>query len=319
MIMIRCESVSLSYDGLRQAVREVSFAVEAGSIFALVGPNGAGKTSTLRMLATLTDPTSGRLTVDGIDLARDREAVRRRIGYLPDSFALYDQMTPVDYLDFFARCHGVDAVTRRKRIDELLGELDLEGKRTSPIRSLSRGMRQRLGLAKTLVHAPKALLLDEPASALDPAARAKLREVLARLRRRGLAIVISSHILPDLAGLADAVGIMEGGRMIRCGAIDTIARDARDARAVYCVDVCAHIDRAEKVLAEFGPRLVKHERAPVTDGAAARFLVELDGGERAVADLIEALVLRGARLSHFAPRESALEAVYRASAAAAVA
>jgi ABC-2 type transport system ATP-binding protein len=319
MIMIRCESVSLSYDGLRHAVREVSFSVEAGSIFALVGPNGAGKTSTLRMLATLTDPSSGRLTVDGIDLARDREAVRRRIGYLPDSFALYDQMTPVDYLDFFARCHGVDAVTRRKRIDGLLAELDLEGKRTAPIRSLSRGMRQRLGLAKTLVHAPKALLLDEPASALDPAARAKLREVLARLRRRGLAIVISSHILPDLAGLADAVGIMEGGRMIRSGAIDAIARDARDARAVYCVDVCAHVDRAEKVLTEFGPRLVRHERAPIADGAAARFLVELDGGERAVADLVEALVLRGARLSHVAPRESALEAVYRASAAAAVA
>jgi ABC-2 type transport system ATP-binding protein len=317
--MIRCESVSLSYDGARHAVREVSFTVEAGSIFALVGPNGAGKTSTLRMLATLTDPTAGRLSIDGIDLARDKEAARRRIGYLPDSFALYDQMTPVDYLDFFARCHAVDAITRRRRIDELLADLDLDGKRGEPIRSLSRGMRQRLGLAKTLVHQPKALLLDEPASALDPAARLKLRDVLAKLKRRGLAIVISSHILPDLAGLADSVGVMESGRMIRSGSIDAIARDAREAKNVYCIDVCAHTDRAEKVLAEFGPRLVKHERAAIDEGAAARFLVELDGGDRAVADLVEALVLRGARISHVAPRESALEAVYRASAAAQVA
>src|SRR5205085_11039797 len=136
--------------------------VAAGSIFALVGPNGAGKTSTLRMLATLAEPTAGRILVDGLDAARDKEGVRRRVGYLPDNFALYDQMTPVEYLDFFGRLHQVDDVTRARRIDALLEELDLGQKRASAIRSLSRGMRQRLGLAKTLMHDPKVLLLDEP-------------------------------------------------------------------------------------------------------------------------------------------------------------
>ncbi len=316
--LIDCADVSLSYDGVRRAVDGVSFQVRAGSIFALVGPNGAGKTSTLRMLATLADPTAGALRVDGIDLARDKEGARRRIGYLPDNFALYDQMTPVEYLDFFARCHDVPAKERRARTDRLLAELDLDGKRGSPIRALSRGMRQRLGLAKTLVHDPKVLLLDEPASALDPAARLKLRDVLAGLARRGLAIVISSHILPDLAGLADTVGIMEGGRMIRAGAIAGIARDAQRARTVYRVEVCARVDAAERALAEFGPRVGEVTREAV-DGGIVRFDVALDGGDAAVADLVESLVLRGARVSHVAPRESALEAVYRASAAAAVA
>jgi ABC-2 type transport system ATP-binding protein len=316
--LLACDRVSLSYDGVRRAVDDVSFGVRAGSIFALVGPNGAGKTSTLRMLATLADPSAGTLRVDGIDLVRDKEGARRRIGYLPDNFALYDQMTPLEYLDFFARCHGVPSAERRARADRLLAELDLDGKRASPIRSLSRGMRQRLGIAKTLVHDPKVLLLDEPASALDPAARLKLRDVLSGLKRRGLAIVVSSHILPDLAAIADTVGIMEGGRMIRCGAIAEIARAAQGAHVVYRVEVCGRVDAAERALGSFGPRLREVARE-FCDGGVVRFDLELDGGDAAVADLVEALVLRGARVSHVAPRESALEAVYRASAAVAVA
>jgi ABC-2 type transport system ATP-binding protein len=312
--LVSCDRVSLSYDGLRQAVAALSFEVHAGSIFALVGPNGAGKTSTLRMLATLTDPTSGRVLVDGIDAGADREGVRRRVGYLPDNFALYDAMTPVDYLDFFARLYGVEPAVRKRRADELLEEFDLVEKRQSPIRTLSRGMRQRLGVAKTLVHDPKVLLLDEPASALDPGARLKLREALARLRRRNLAILISSHILPDLAGLADSVGIMEGGRMIQCGPIDEVARAVEGARAVYRIEVRAHADRARRALADFGRRLVAHE-----EPRPGTFEITVDGGDDVVAELVEQLVLRGARVSHVAPRESALEAVYRASAAAKVA
>jgi ABC-2 type transport system ATP-binding protein len=311
--LLSCEHVSLSYDGLRHAVSDLTFTVEANSIFALVGPNGAGKTSTLRMLATLCDPTLGRISVDGLCAARDREAVRRRVGYLPDNFALYDQMTPVDYLDFFARCYAIPPAQRHKRIDELLDEFDLGQKRAAQIRTLSRGMRQRLGIAKTLVHGPKLLLLDEPASALDPGARLKLREALERLKRRGMAVIISSHILPDLAGLADAVGIMEGGRLIHCGPIDRVARAAGGAAQVYCIDV-ASADRARRALADFGPRVLSYE-----EPSAGRFDVELEGGPDAVAELVEALVLRGARVSHVAPRESALEAVYRKSAAAAVA
>ena len=317
--LLQVEHLSLSYDGLRHAVEDISFTVGAGSIFALAGPNGAGKTSTLRMLATLADPDAGRIVLDGIDLAHDREGARRRVGYLPDHFALYDAMTPLEYLDFFARCHGVPDLERVARAERLLEELDLAGKRAAPIRSLSRGMRQRLGIAKTLMHDPKLLLLDEPASALDPAARARLREVLARLAKRGLAIVISSHILPDLADLADTVGIMEGGRMIRTGAIDAIAR-ASAMRAVYCIDVLGGADRARRALDDFGPRLHRRDEvAPSSPSGAMRIEVEVDGGDEAVADLIESLVLRGARVSRVAPKESALEAVYRASAARAVA
>jgi len=311
-MMIRVEDVSLSYDGVRDAVSALGFSVAPGSIFALVGPNGAGKTSTLRMLATLQLPSRGTIRIDGLDVARDAEGARRRVGYLPDNFALYDQMTPVDYLDFFGRCYEVDDTTRKKRIDALLDEFDLGQKRGATIRSLSRGMRQRLGVAKTLMHGPKVLLLDEPASALDPGARMKLRDALLRLKARGLAIIISSHILPDLAGLADAVGIMEGGRMIRTGALDGIAGD--DARITYVIEVRANADKAARVLNEFGPRL--HARRETGPG---RFEVELDGGPDTVAALVEALVLRGARVAHVAPRESAIEAVYRKSAATEVA
>jgi ABC-2 type transport system ATP-binding protein len=310
MPLVSCERVCLSYDGLRQAVADLSFDVQAGSIFALVGPNGAGKTSTLRMLATLADPQSGRVRIDGIDVSDDVEGVRRRVGYLPDNFALYDSMTPLDYLDFFARCYGVPAEVRRRRADELLEEFDLVEKRQSQIRTLSRGMRQRLGVAKTLVHDPKVLLLDEPASALDPGARLKLRDALARLRRRNLAVIISSHILPDLSGLADAVGIMEGGRMVQCGKIEEVAERAAGT-IVYRIEVLDHADKARRLLLE---RAVDFE-----EPQPGRFEVPLAGGDATVAELVEQLVLRGARISHVAPRESALEAVYRASAASKVA
>jgi ABC-2 type transport system ATP-binding protein len=311
--MIVCEDVSLSYDGLRDAVAQLGFSVAAGSIFALVGPNGAGKTSTLRMLATLQEPTAGRILVDGIDAARDKEGVRRRVGYLPDNFALYDQLTPVEYLDFFGRLHHVDDVTRARRIDALLEEFDLSPKRASAIRALSRGMRQRLGIAKTLMHDPKVLLLDEPASALDPGARVKLREALLRLKARKLAIVVSSHILPDLAGVADAIGVMESGRMIRSGAIDAIAAAAR---VTYAVDVRAGGDKLERALAEH--RCVRAVRSV----DAGRFEIDLDGNGQPLADvaaaLLESLVLRGVRVATFAPRESAIEAAYRESAASEV-
>jgi ABC-2 type transport system ATP-binding protein len=311
--LLCCEHVSLSYDGLRHAVADLNFTVEEGSIFALVGPNGAGKTSTLRMLATLTEPTMGRILVDGLDAHRDAEGVRRRIGYLPDNFALYDQMTPVEYLEFFARAYGVEPRTWKQRIDGLLEEFDLTQKRTSAIRTLSRGMRQRLGVAKTLVHDPKLVLLDEPASALDPGARMKLKDALLRLKRRGLAVLVSSHILPDLAGLADSVGIMEGGKLLHAGPIQEVAHAAHGARVVYRIEVQL-ADRARRALADFGPRLVTLE-----EPMPGVFHVTVDGGAEAVADLTDAIVLRGARLMHVAPRESALEAVYRASQAAAVA
>jgi ABC-2 type transport system ATP-binding protein len=307
--LVECRDVTLSYDGHRKAVDQLSFQVEAGSLFALVGPNGAGKTSTLRMLSTLTDPGCGTILIDGLDVVRDREGVRRRVGYLPDHYSLYDAMTPVDYLDFFGRLHDLPAARRRSRADELLEEFDLTSKRTSPIRALSRGMRQRLGLAKTLLHDPRVVLLDEPASALDPGARSKLKAVLERLKRRGLALIVSSHILPDLAGLADAIGIMEAGRMVRSGSIEDI-QAAAPMPTVYRVVVRAGADRATRALEDLGPRVLAHRAV-----SAFEFEVEVAGGEDDIAAVVEALVLRGAKVSRVAPRESELEALYRATAA----
>ena len=304
--MIHVDDVSLSYDGVRDAVSALSFTVAPGSIFALVGPNGAGKTSTLRMLATLQQPSRGAIRIDGIDAARDPEGVRRRVGYLPDNFALYDTMTPVDYLDFFGRCYEVDDTTRKQAHRRAArGVRPHAASARAPIRALSRGMRQRLGVAKTLMHAPKVLLLDEPASALDPGARMKLRDALLRWKARGLSIIISSHILPDLAGLADAVGIMEGGRMMHAGAIDAHRRRRR-ARHLRR-SRCAATPTRRRACSPTSARACSAHR----ETAPGRFEVELDGGPDAVAALVEALVLRGARLSHVAPRESAIEAVYR--------
>jgi ABC-2 type transport system ATP-binding protein len=224
--LVRCEGVSLSYDGVRRAVDELTFTVEAGSIFALVGPNGAGKTSTLRMLATLTEPSAGAISVDGIDPARDREGVRKKVGYLPDHFSLYDHMTPEGYLEFFARCHGVDEATRLRRAGELLAEFDLVEKKGHAIRTLSRGMRQRLGLAKTLMHDPKVLLLDEPASALDPIATAKIEELLKELQR-DYSIAIVTHNMQQAARVSDFTAFMYLGRMLEYSKTDDLFTNPR--------------------------------------------------------------------------------------------
>jgi ABC-2 type transport system ATP-binding protein len=307
--LIACEDVSLTYDGRRTAVQHLGFTLDAGHILALVGPNGAGKTSTLRMLATLTRPTAGTLRVAGCDVLADPCAVRRLIGYLPDNFALYEQQTPVELLTFFARLHGVDPARVGHRVDALLEEFELGEKRRTPIGALSRGMKQRLGVAKTLVHEPRVLLLDEPASALDPGSRARLRESLLGLRRRGLAIVISSHILPDLAGLADTVAIMEGGRMIHWGPLDERAVVGHGTTAYFIEALVA--EPAREVLAAMAGRV-----SSWSEPAPGRFEVMVDGGAELVAELVEALVAAGARVAHVAPRESALETVYRRSAAA---
>jgi ABC-2 type transport system ATP-binding protein len=199
---------------------------------------------------------------------------------------------------------------RRARIDALLDELGLADKRSAAIGSLSRGMKQRLGLGRALIHEPRLLLLDEPASALDPAARERLQALLLRWKQRGLAIVISSHILPDLAAIADAVGIMERGRMVQSGSIREVARAVRGAQT-YRIELSTGIDRARRLLEERGHRSYIEPQPGCFELMLAN--------EDAVGELVEALVLRGARVCGVRPRESALEAVYRASAVAEVA
>jgi ABC-2 type transport system ATP-binding protein len=209
------------------AVAGLDLDVEQGEIFGLVGPNGAGKTTTLRILATLLAPTTGDAEIAGISVRRNPNAVRRVVGFMPDVFGVYDDMKVWEYLDFFARCYGIPPARRRQMIGDLLDLVDLGDRRDSYVQGLSRGMQQRLCLAHTLVHDPQVLLLDEPASGLDPRARVELRELLRELRSLGKTIVISSHILPELEELCTSVAIVDRGQVLAQGRVADIERRLR--------------------------------------------------------------------------------------------
>lgn len=208
--------------GSQVALQGLEFTVPPGEIFGFVGPNGAGKTTTIRILATLAAPDSGRASVAGIPIDQDPEGVRELIGYMPDFFGVYDRLTAEEYLEFYAACHGVPRRRRRKVARELLELVDLSERADDQVDNLSRGAKQRLGLARALVHDPQVLLLDEPASGLDPRARVEMRELMRELRRMGKTILVSSHILPELEELCTYVGFIDQGRMVATGPIDEV-------------------------------------------------------------------------------------------------
>ena len=224
--IIEARGLVKRYDGTL-AVAGVDLAIEEGEIFGLVGPNGAGKTTMLRMLATLLQPTSGDAEIAGASIRRNPQAVRRVLGYMPDAFGVYDDMKVWEYLDFFGRCYGLGPAQRKRMIGDLLELVDLASKRDAYVLSLSRGMQQRLCLAHALVHDPQVLLLDEPASGLDPRARIELRELLRELRTLGKTIVISSHILPELEELCTSLAIVDRGRVLAAGTISDIGQRLR--------------------------------------------------------------------------------------------
>jgi ABC-2 type transport system ATP-binding protein len=213
---IRIDHLTKRYGDL-YAVRDLSLEVPKGSVFGLIGPNGAGKTTTFSVLATLLRPTSGRVEVAGFDPRNSAREVRRRLGYMPDAMGVYDGLLVGEYLEFFAASYKVPRVRWKATIDTLLELVDLGMKRDAMVNSLSRGMKQRLSLARALVHDPDVLVLDEPASGLDPRARVELRNLLVELRTMGKTIVISSHILAELTEMCTAVGIMEKGQLLASG------------------------------------------------------------------------------------------------------
>src|ERR1044072_4117619 len=222
--MISTEGLTKFYD-THPAVRELRLFVPAGETCALDGPNGRGKTAVLKMRGGLLRPTSGRIEVAGVEVGAEPKRLHRIVGYVPDTFGLYDDFSVRHFLEYFARAHEVSRESIEKKIDGVLGLTNLEGKRDAQVGSLSRGMRQRLVIAKTLLHAPKILLLDEPASGLDPHARIELRDLIRQLAALGTTILVSSHILTELADFSTSVIIMERGRVARAGRIDALVEE----------------------------------------------------------------------------------------------
>jgi ABC-2 type transport system ATP-binding protein len=215
------------------AVNDVSFEVYAGEVFGYIGPNGAGKTTSMRILATLDEPTSGDAFVDGFSVVEDPDRVRRRLGFMPDYFGTYQNVNVLEYLDFFARAYGLVGRERLKAIDEVMEFTQLDALAHKPIDGLSKGMKQRLCLGRTIIHNPSVLILDEPAAGLDPRARIELRDMIARLAAAGKAILISSHILTELAEISDRVAIIEQGRILAVGSVAEISAGVHTRSTVH--------------------------------------------------------------------------------------
>jgi len=284
------------------AVDNISFRVERGDAFGFVGPNGAGKTTTIRMLATLLQPDSGTATINGYSILKDTDEVRAAIGYMPDFFGVYDDMKVWEYLDFFASAYRVPRARRPGLIADVLELTDLSGKRDAYVDTLSRGMKQRLCLAKTLVHDPEVLLLDEPASGLDPRARIEIRQLLQELVKMDKTILISSHILPELSELCNKVAIIEGGKLVMAGDVKEIAAQLEGGRrllvrvAERAQDACRFLGQRPDVV---GAELVEQWIECVYTGDPQRQY-----------EVLAALVQAGFKVQSFAEQAANLETLY---------
>ena len=292
--------------GKTTAVADLNLQVQAGSSFGLIGPNGAGKTTTLRMLAGLLEPSAGEILLNGQVTNHDWREMRCQIGYMPDFFGVYEDLLVWEYLDFFARCYELPAARRSQMIDELLDLVDLARKRNAYVQTLSRGMRQRLCLAHALVHDPQVLLLDEPASGLDPRARVEMRELLRELGAMGKTVIVSSHILSELAEICDAVGIIESGKLVASGPLDEISRQAQMARLLR-LKVLSGQEEAKAALAGLAADGYSIGQVHEVEGFCE---VEFLGDDEATADLLEALIARNVRLASFSEVASDLETVF---------
>jgi ABC-2 type transport system ATP-binding protein len=247
--MIETRDLTKMYGDL-YALNRLSLKLEKGDVYGFIGPNGAGKTTTMRILATLLNPTWGEASVCGYSIYNGAKEIRRLMGYMPDFFGVYDDMKVIEYLEFFAAAYRIKGAERRKKCDQVLELVDLGYKRDALVTSLSRGMTQRLGLARVLLHEPQVLLLDEPASGLDPRARIEMRGLLKELRNMGKTILVSSHILPELADICNKIGIIERGKLLFDGDVASAIKQVRKS-SVYHVQVGGGLNAmAQEVLAK---------------------------------------------------------------------
>lgn len=290
------------YFGKTKAVRDISFEVYGGEVFGYIGPNGAGKTTSMRILATLDEPTYGDAFVDGFSVVDDPDRVRRRLGFMPDYFGTYENVNVREYLDFFARAYGLRGAERRIAIDSVMEFTLLNTMADKPINGLSKGMKQRLCLGRTMIHNPSVLILDEPAAGLDPRARIELREMIDQLAEMGKAVLISSHILTELAELCDRVGIIEQGQLLATGSVEEISRHSETVSRVWI-----------RPWGEAQP-LVEwlQRRADMTDVTvqANKIACTHDGGEEDQARLLREIIEAGFQVLEFSSKTKSLEDVF---------
>jgi ABC-2 type transport system ATP-binding protein len=299
--IVDIERLSVFY-GKQVAVRDLSLAIPRGEVFGFIGPNGAGKTTTIKVLATLLKPTRGVVRVLGTDVAISPQVVRRSIGYVPDSFGVYEDLSVTEYLQFFAAAYRIEREKRAGTVADVLALTDLSNKAEAQVDALSRGMKQRLGIARILLHDPQLLLLDEPASGLDPRARIELRELLKELQRMGKTILVSSHILHELSQLCTRIGIIEAGRLVAEGSLSDIYRKLDLKRTV-------HVQ-----ISNLAPPLIESIRTvrgiASVEELADRLVIRVHEDELSMEDLLDAVRGLGARIRMFQPEAMDMETAF---------
>lgn len=283
-VILRTEGLTKRY-GEIEALTNLNLEIHRGEIFGYIGHNGAGKTTTIRILAGLLKPTSGKATIAGTDVVSDRKRIKRLVGYMPDNFGVYEQMRVWEYLDFFGAAFRIPKSKRQSRIEEVLEMTDSQELRDRFVDTLSRGMKQRIGIARTLMHDPQVLLLDEPASGLDPRARIHMRQLLQRLAHAGKTLLVSSHILPELAAICDSIGILHKGVLRAAGPLEKVLTSLRRHRLIE-VRLLGDVNRAMEIISE-NQGCTNVERSLEADNVVN---FHFNGNDEELADLTDKLV-----------------------------
>jgi ABC-2 type transport system ATP-binding protein len=306
--MIEISNLTKHY-GAQPAVENLNLKVEQGNIFGFVGPNGAGKTSTIRMMCGLLRPTWGDIYIGGFSITRAPQKVKRLIGYMPDFLGLYPNLQVWEYLDFFAACHYIPDAQRPRLIDELLELVDLNHRRDDQVDTLSRGMKQRLSLARTLVHDPQVLVLDEPASGLDPRARVEIRELLVELASMGKTVFFSTHILADVAEICTQVGIIEAGRLVALGGLEELHLQLMPRRRIE-ITLIDNADGARQLLETIEDIHIVESNPTQKNSSRSRLVFEFSGDDLALSNVLATLIQNGAPVLHFSEDNRDLEEVF---------
>jgi ABC-2 type transport system ATP-binding protein len=307
--IIEIRDLTKIYTGKKaqKAVEALSLSVEEGAVFGFVGPNGAGKTSTIRIMATLLEATQGDIFVAGHSVSKEPRLVRGVIGYMPDFFGVYNDMLVWEYLDFFGACYNIPDNQRQQLISDLLELVDLTHRREDPVEGLSRGMKQRLSLARTLIHDPKVLILDEPASGLDPRARVEIRELLVELARMGKTIFFSTHILADVAEICTQVAIIEAGQLVAAGGLEELQQLLVPHRTIQ-ISLLDNITKAQSILQEH-EAVVRLDQLP-GHNSKLRLEIDFSGSDLELSQLLATLITNGVPILRFSEDDRDLEEVF---------